>query len=179
MRSMGRQGRHAVGCTRSGARRTDRSCETRIDTRSPFSFLLASTKADRIGVFDGKRGHGTRSWPRFAGFRGIVADRDGQRRHRNGRGCHRKAALPVELVDDGKSAEQELSGASDQLVFGVLVELRRAAWCRFKSPGRLCGVLFAGIRRNTARFRSNAGVVLDGTGAAVNWKRNAAIRTVG
>jgi signal transduction histidine kinase/CheY-like chemotaxis protein len=110
-------------------------------------FLLASTKADRIGVWMESAGTERAPGRGFAGFRGVVADRDGQATPSEWERLSPESALPVTLLDDGKSAEQVLSGASDQLVLGVLVELRRAVWVPVQIAGRLCGVLFAGVRK--------------------------------
>ena len=83
----------------------------------------------------------------FAGFRGIVADRDGQATPSEWERLSPEAPLPVELLNDGQSVEQELNGAPDQLILGALVDLRRAVWVPVEIGGRLRGVLLAGVRK--------------------------------
>jgi signal transduction histidine kinase len=110
-------------------------------------FLLASAKVDRVGVW--MEGAGTERAPSrgFAGFRGIVADRDGQATPSEWERLSPEAPLPVELLNDGQSVEQELNGAPDQLILGALVDLRRAVWVPVEIGGRLRGVLLAGVRK--------------------------------
>jgi signal transduction histidine kinase/ActR/RegA family two-component response regulator len=146
MRSMGRQERHGV-VARGVVRAALMGVARRELIQEAVQFLLASTKVDRIGVWMESAGTERAPGRGFAGFRGVVADRHGQATPSEWERLSPEAPLPVELLDDGKSAEQELSGASDQLILGVLVELRRAVWVPVQIAGRLCGVLFAGVRK--------------------------------
>jgi signal transduction histidine kinase/ActR/RegA family two-component response regulator len=114
--------------------------------RQAVQFLLASAEADRIGVWmdvepEPATTHG------IGGFRGIVRDRDGETTPAEWERLSPEASLPLHLLSSGKSVEQDLDGAPDQLIFGVLVEIKRAVWVPVESRGRLRGVLLAGLRK--------------------------------
>jgi signal transduction histidine kinase/FixJ family two-component response regulator len=110
-------------------------------------FLLANSKADRVGIWmdgaDAERMPGCA----FAGFRGMVADRDGEAPPPEWQKLSPESPLPVERMQGAKSVEQHLDGASDQMILGVLLEMRRAVWVPVEIRGRLRGVLLAGLRR--------------------------------
>jgi hypothetical protein len=69
---------------------------------------------------------------RFVGFRGMVADRDGEATPSEWERLSPEAPLPVELLHAGKSVEQDLGDAPDQTILGALLEIRRVVWgaCR-------------------------------------------------
>jgi signal transduction histidine kinase/CheY-like chemotaxis protein len=110
-------------------------------------FLVANAKADRIGVWmesmDSERVPGRG----FAEFRGIVADRDGEATPPEWERLSPEAPLPVELLNAGKSVEQDLGGARDHITLGALLEIKRALWVPVEIRGRLHGVLLAGSRK--------------------------------
>src|SRR5271169_5182912 len=70
-------------------------------------FLVANAKADRIGVW--LESADTERVPRraFAEFRGIVADRDGAATPPEWARLSPEAPLPMELLNAGKSVEQD------------------------------------------------------------------------
>jgi signal transduction histidine kinase/ActR/RegA family two-component response regulator len=110
-------------------------------------YLLATSKADRIGVWmesvDAERLFGCA----FAGFRGIVADRNGETAPSEWEKLSPEAPLPLDLLKSGKSVEQDLDDAPNQTILGALVEMRRAAWAPVEIRGDLRGVLLAGSRK--------------------------------
>ena len=85
--------------------------------------------------------------PGFVEFRGVVADRDGVATPSEWERLSPEAPLPVELLNGGKSVEQDLYDGPYQMVLGTLVEMQRAVWVPVESGGRLRGVLFAGLRK--------------------------------
>ena len=115
--------------------------------REAVYFLLASAKADRIGVWMESENSERVPGRGFAEFRGIVADRDGEATPPEWERLSPEAPLPVELLNGGKSAEQDLYRAPDQMILGALVEMQRAVWVPVESGGRLRGVLLAGLRK--------------------------------
>jgi signal transduction histidine kinase/ActR/RegA family two-component response regulator len=108
-------------------------------------FLLANTKADRVGVWM-ESGDVERRWGGLAGFRGVVADRDGERTPTEWERFSPEAVLPVELLNGEKSVEQDLDGAQD-VILGALLEIRRAVWVPVAMGGCLRGLLLAGLRK--------------------------------
>ncbi len=107
-------------------------------------FLAAHAKADRIGVWM-ESADGERVPERgFAEFRGIVADRDGEATPPEWERLSPEAPLPVELLNAGKSVEQDLGRPRDHIILGVLLEIKRALWVPVELRGRLRGVLLAG-----------------------------------
>jgi hypothetical protein len=114
--------------------------------KEAVQFLLASGQADRIGVWieasepNGFASHG------LSGFRGIVADRDGESTPAEWELLSPEAPLPAAVLNDRNSVEQDLEGSSSPLVFGALVDIRRAVWVPVESRGRLRGVMLAGLR---------------------------------
>jgi signal transduction histidine kinase/FixJ family two-component response regulator len=131
------------GVARTAARRIAR----RDLIQEAVQSLLVTTKADRIGAWmesvDAERLPGCA----FAGFRGIVADRDGETTPSEWERLSPEAPLPLDLLKSRKSVEQVLGGATDQTILGALVEMRRAAWVPVEIRGRLRGVLLAGSRK--------------------------------
>jgi signal transduction histidine kinase/ActR/RegA family two-component response regulator len=109
--------------------------------------LLAHGKADRIGVWMESADSEHVPGRRFAEFRGIVADRDGEATPPEWERLSPEAPLPVELLNAGKSAEQDLGGARNHIVFGALLEIKRALWVPVEIRGRLRGVLLAGSHK--------------------------------
>jgi signal transduction histidine kinase/CheY-like chemotaxis protein len=110
-------------------------------------FLLASANADRVGVWMECSDTGPAPGCGFAGFRGVVADRNGETTPSEWERLSPEAPLPLELLNAGKSVEQDLGGAPDQIILGALVEMRRAVWVPVEIRGRLRGVLLAGLRK--------------------------------
>jgi signal transduction histidine kinase/CheY-like chemotaxis protein len=110
-------------------------------------FLLATTNADRVGVWMESTKTERVLGRRFIGFRGVVADRDGDATPSEWERLSPEAPLPVELLHAGKSVEQDLSDARDQTILGALLEIRRVVWVPVESGGRLRGVLLAGLRK--------------------------------
>jgi signal transduction histidine kinase/ActR/RegA family two-component response regulator len=110
-------------------------------------FLLAHAKADRVGVWmesaDSERVPGRG----FIEFRGIVANRDGEATPPEWERLSPEAPLPVELLNSGKTVEQDLGGAGIHIILGALVEMNRAIWVPVASSGRLRGVLLAGSHK--------------------------------
>jgi signal transduction histidine kinase/ActR/RegA family two-component response regulator len=86
----------------------------------------------------------------FAEFRGIVADSDGEATPPEWERLSPETPLPVELLNGGKSVEQDLYRATDQMILGALVEMQRAVWVPVESRGHLRGVLLAGQRKKHA-----------------------------
>jgi signal transduction histidine kinase len=115
--------------------------------REAVQFLLGSANADRVGVWMECADTGPTPGCGFAGFRGVVADRDGETTPSEWEKLSPEAPLPLELLNAGKSVEQDLDGAPDQIILGVLVEMRRAVWVPVEIRGRLRGVLLAGLRK--------------------------------
>ena len=110
-------------------------------------FLLASTKADRMGVWM-ESAHTERAPGRGgARFRGVVADRDGKGTPPEWERFSPDAVLPVELWNGEKSVEQDLDGAQDQVILGALLGMRRLVWVPVAIDGCLRGVLLAGSRK--------------------------------
>lgn len=131
-----------------GAPRTAARPSSRHDLiQDAVQFLLANAKADRVGIWldstDAERVPGCA----FAPFRGAVADRDGETTPPEWQKLSPESPLPVERMHGGKSVEQHLNGAPDQMILGVLVEIRRAVWVPVVIRGRLRGVLLAGLRK--------------------------------
>ncbi|MGA2431147.1 MAG: ATP-binding protein [Candidatus Acidiferrum sp.] len=146
MRFSGKKGERGAavrGVARTAARRIAR----RDLIQEAVQYLLVTTKADRIGAWmesvDAERLFGCA----FAGFRGIVADRDGETTPSEWEKLSPEAPLPLDLLKSGKSVEQDLDGAPDQTILGALVEMRRATWVPIEIRGRLRGVLLAGSRQ--------------------------------
>jgi hypothetical protein len=110
-------------------------------------FLVAHAKADRIGVWIESADSEHVPGRGFAEFRGIVADRDGEATPPEWEKLSPEAPLPMELLNAGKSAEQDLGGARDHIIFGALLELKRALWVPVESRGSLRGVLLAGSHK--------------------------------
>jgi signal transduction histidine kinase len=110
-------------------------------------FLLGSANADRVGVWMECSDTGPTLGCGFAGFRGVVADRNGETTPSEWERLSPEAPLPLELLNAGKSVEQDLDGAPDQIILGVLVEMRQAVWVPVEIRGRLRGVLLAGLRK--------------------------------
>jgi hypothetical protein len=110
-------------------------------------FLLDSTNADRVGVWMESTETEQVLGRRFVGFRGMVADRDGEATPSEWERLSPEPPLPVELLHAGKSVEQDLGDAPDQTILGALLEIRRVVWVPVGSAGRLRGVLFAGLRK--------------------------------
>jgi len=132
---------------RAVARTAARRIARRDLIQEAVQYLLVTSKADRIGVWmesvDAERLLGCA----FAGFRGIVADRNGETTPSEWEKLSPEAPLPLDLLKGGKSVEQDLDGAPDQTILGALVEMRRAAWAPVEIRGRLRGVLLAGSRK--------------------------------
>ena len=82
----------------------------------------------------------------LSGFRGIVADRDGESTPAEWELLSPEAPPPAAVLNDRNSVEQDLEGSSSPLVFGALVDIRRAVWVPVESRGRLRGVMRAGLR---------------------------------
>jgi signal transduction histidine kinase/ActR/RegA family two-component response regulator len=132
---------------RAVARTAARRFARRDLIQEAVQYLLVTSKADRIGVWmesvDAERLLGCA----FAGFRGIVADRNGETTPSEWEKLSPEAPLPLDLLKSGKSVEQDLDGAPDQTILGALVEMRRAAWAPVEIRGHLRGVLLAGSRK--------------------------------
>ena len=134
--------------------------------REAIYFLLASAKADRIGVWMESAGQQHVPGRGFVEFRGIVADRDGEATPPEWERLSLEAPLPVELLNAGKSLEQDLGGARDQIILGALVEIKRAIWVPVATGGRLRGVLLAGSHKKRGALPAPfTGVGVGGTGA--------------
>ncbi len=111
------------------------------------AFLLANTQADRIGVWIELNDAVATDARRPGGFRGLVADRNGEETLAEWERLSPEAPLPAELLTSGKTVEQDLDGSADRPILGALVEMRRALWVPVESGGRLRGVLLAGMRK--------------------------------
>lgn len=59
-------------------------------------------------------------------------------------------ALPPEMLRSPRIIEQDIEGSAKQVIFGPLVELRRALWAPIGAPDRLRGVLLVGSRGKAA-----------------------------
>jgi signal transduction histidine kinase/ActR/RegA family two-component response regulator len=105
--------------------------------------LLASGQADRVGVWIAS---GNASGAGHGDFRGMVLDLDGQATPAEWARLSPEAVLPSDSRGGGRCVEVDLDGAEGQLLFGALVDIRRAAWVPVGARERLCGVLFAGLR---------------------------------
>jgi hypothetical protein len=110
-------------------------------------FLVAHAKADRVGVWMESADSEHLPGRGFVEFRGIVADRDGEATPPEWERLSPEAPLPMELLNAGKSVEQDLGGARNHIILGALVEIKRALWVPVESRGRLRGVLLAGSHK--------------------------------
>ncbi len=111
------------------------------------AFLLSNTHADRIGAWIESNGTVTSDARGPSGFRGLVANRDGEETLSEWERLSPEGPLPVELLASGKTVEQNLDGSADRPILGALVEMRWAQWVPVESGGRLRGVLLAGMRK--------------------------------
>src|SRR6202011_3146536 len=93
-------------------------------------FLLASAKVDRIGIWLESEGRNRLPGWGFEVFHGGVPDRNGETTPPEWERLSPEAPLPLELLNEGKSVEQDLHGAAGQTLLGALVELQKAAWGR-------------------------------------------------
>ncbi len=115
--------------------------------KEAVAFLLANAPADRIGVWLESNDTMTTDARGLAGFRGVVADRNGGETLAEWERLSPEAPLPAELLTSGKTVEQDLDGSPDRPILGALVEMRRALWVPVESGGHLRGVLLAGMRK--------------------------------
>ena len=114
--------------------------------REAVTFLLDGTQTDRIGAWIESNDAMTAA-SELAGFRGTVADRNGEATPAEWERLSPEAPLPAELLTFGKTVEQSLDGSPDRPILGALVGMRRALWVPVEAGGRLRGVLLAGIRK--------------------------------
>jgi hypothetical protein len=145
MRSSERRDR--PGVTARGVTQTDVTRTARHELiQQAVQFLLASGKVDRIGIWMESEGRNRLPGSGFAVFHGIVADRDGETTPPEWERLSPEAPLPLELLNEGESVEQDLHGAAGETLLGALVEIQKAAWVPVAIRGRLRGVLLAGSR---------------------------------
>ena len=115
--------------------------------KEAVTFLLDGTQTDRIGAWIESNNAMVAGAPELAGFRGTVADRNGEATPAEWERLSPEAPLPAELLTFGKTVEQSLDGSPDRPILGALVGMRRALWVPVEAGGRLRGVLLAGIRK--------------------------------
>ena len=140
--------RDGPGVTARGVTQTDVTRIARHELiQQAVQFLLASAKVDRIGIWMESEGRRRLPGSGFAVFHGIVADRDGETTPPEWESLSPEAPLPLELLNEGKSVEQDLHGAAGETLLGALVEIQKAAWVPVAIRGRLRGVLLAGSRK--------------------------------
>jgi C4-dicarboxylate-specific signal transduction histidine kinase/ActR/RegA family two-component response regulator len=79
-------------------------------------------------------------------WRGVVWDRESETSPVEWEHLSSEAPLPQELLVGGKLAEQELQEGPQNILIGVLMELRKVLWVPITSRGRLRGVLLCGTK---------------------------------
>jgi signal transduction histidine kinase/ActR/RegA family two-component response regulator len=114
--------------------------------KAALQTLLGGSEADRVGVWIDDGESGSHPGRGSSSLRGLVAERNGDSTPSDWERLSLEALSPLDPLHNGKTVEQELDGASDQLILGALLELRRAVWAPIGSHGRLRGVVLAGLR---------------------------------
>jgi signal transduction histidine kinase len=79
-------------------------------------------------------------------WRGVVWDRESETCPAEWEHLSSEAPLPPELLRDGRLAEQELAEGPQNILIGVLMELRKVLWVPVTSRGRLRGVVLCGTK---------------------------------
>jgi signal transduction histidine kinase/ActR/RegA family two-component response regulator len=120
--------------------------------RDAVRTLLASGRADRVGVWiesvEGDSGDSSE----VSSFRGVVADKDGDATPAEWSRLSPEAPLPVKLLIGLQTVEQEPAGSPGEPLIGAVVEMQSALWVPVQMHGRLRGVLFAGGRKRQAHL---------------------------
>ena len=120
--------------------------------REAVRTLLASGRADRVGVWIESVEGDSGDLSEAASFRGIVADKDGDATPAEWSRLSPEAPLPVELSIGLQTVEQEPAGSPGGPLIGAVVEMQSALWVPVQMHGHLRGVLFAGGRKKHARL---------------------------
>jgi signal transduction histidine kinase/ActR/RegA family two-component response regulator len=120
--------------------------------REAVRTLLASGRADRVGVWIESVEGDSGDLSEAASFRGIVADKDGDATPAEWSRLSPEAPLPVELSIGLQTVEQEPAGSPGGPLIGAVVEMQSALWVSVQMHGHLRGVLFAGGRKKHARL---------------------------
>jgi GAF domain-containing protein len=109
--------------------------------------LLAGGRADRVGAWIESFEDSSADDGQIHGFRGAVAERDGDATPAEWSRLFPGPPLPEELLLGLRTVEQDLAEPPEQTMIGTLIEMRRALWVPLVTRGHLRGVLFAGQRR--------------------------------
>jgi len=112
--------------------------------------MLASSHADRVGVWLEPDQNCPVDARQIVSFRGIVTDRDGDAAPAEWSRLSPEPPLPQELLVGLQTVEQELAEPAGRAMIATLIEMRRALWVPLVVHGHLRGVLFAGQRKTQA-----------------------------
>ncbi len=121
---------------------------------------------DRAGVWleDGEDGEPAK----HGRMRGLLWDRAQPETPAEWNQLSPEDALPDEMLRAPRMMEQDIEGAAKQVIFGPLVELRRALWVPIGTAERLRGVLLVGSRSKGAALpRLRAAEVASGLALAL------------
>src|SRR5258708_16947203 len=120
--------------------------------REAVKTLLASGRADRVGVWIESVEGDSGDLSEAASFRGIVADKDGDATPAEWSRLSPEAPLPVELSIGLQTVEQEPAGAPGGPLIGAVVEMQSALWVPVQMPRHPRGGLFSRRAQKQARF---------------------------
>src|SRR5258706_2625297 len=115
--------------------------------REAVRTLLASGRADRVGVWIESVEGDSGDLSEAASFRGIVADKDGDATPAEWSRLSPEAPLPVELSIGLQTVEHEPAGRSRGALICAVVEKQSALWVPVQMHGHLRGGVFARGRK--------------------------------
>jgi signal transduction histidine kinase/CheY-like chemotaxis protein len=116
--------------------------------------LLEEGQADRVGAWTEFRDSRS-SGHQPAEYRGLVSDYDGEFTPSQWSHLSPEAPLPVKLLNERKTVEQELDHSSNLLVIGAVAEMRRALWVPISYQGQLRGVVLGAVRKRQGGLLRN------------------------
>jgi signal transduction histidine kinase len=116
--------------------------------------LLEEGQADRVGAWTEFRENRSPTH-KPEEYRGLVSDYDGEFTPSQWSHLSPEAPLPVQLLNERKTVEQELDHSSHLLVIGAVAEMRRALWVPVSYHGQLRGVVLGAVRKRQGGLLRN------------------------